>query len=75
MWDGCSEVHLVKLNALHRIAGKLILPDPSLSTEQKMRAFGILNLTQQLAYYKAIFMHEVLNNNSPNYLVYAEVGH
>ena len=68
VWDCCGEVHLKKLNSLHRKAGKLILPHPSLSTEQKMRALGILNLLQQLAYNKEIFMHKVLNNNSPNYL-------
>ena len=43
-----------KLNFLHRRAGKLIRPDPSLSTEQKMSALEILNLPQQLAYNKGI---------------------
>ena len=49
LWDGCGEVHSKKLNFLHRRAGKLIRPDPSLSTEQKMSTLGILNLPQQLA--------------------------
>ena len=31
-----------KLNSLHQRTGKLILPHPSLSTEQKMNALGIL---------------------------------
>ena len=53
---------LKKLNSLHRRAGKLILPDLSLSTEQKMNAFGILNLPQQLTYNKGVFMYKVLNN-------------
>ena len=35
VWDGCGEVHFKKLNSLHPRAGKLILNDPSLSTEQK----------------------------------------
>ena len=64
-----------KLNSLHRKAGKLILPDPSLSTEQKMSALGILNLPQQLAYNKGIFTHKVLNNNSPNYLAQLFISH
>ena len=68
MWDGCGEVHFKKLNSLHRRAGKLILSDPSLSTERQMSALGILNLPQQLTYNKGIFMHKVLNNNSPNHL-------
>ena len=75
VWDGCGKVHLKKLNSLHRRAGKLILPDPSLSTEQKKRSLGILNLPQQLAYNKEIFMHKVLNNNSPNYLAQLFIGH
>ena len=69
VWDGCGEVHLKKqLNSLHRRAVKLILPDLFLSAEQKMSALGILNLLQQLAYNNGVFMHKVLNNNSPNYL-------
>ena len=69
VWNGCGEVHLKQMNSLHRRSGKLILPDPSLSIEQKMSALGILNLPQQFAYNKGIFMHKVLNNNnSPNYL-------
>ena len=48
--------------------GKLILPDPSLSTKKKMSALGILNLPQQLIDNKGICMHKVLNNNSRNYL-------
>ena len=64
-----------QLNSLHRRAGKFILPDHSLSTEQKMRALGILNLPQQLSYNKGIFMHTVLNNNSPNYLAQLFISH
>ena len=47
----------------------------SLATEQKMRALGILNLPQQLAYNKGIFMHKILNNYSPNYLAQLFIGH
>ena len=76
VWGGCGEVHLKKkTEPLHRKAGKLILPDPSLSTEQKMSALKILNLPQQLAYNKGIFMHKVLNSNSPNYLAQLFISH
>ena len=54
-----------KLNSLHWRAGKWILPDPSLSTEQKMSALGILNLPQQLAYNKGLFMHNILRLSAP----------
>ena len=59
-WDGCGEVHFKKLNSLHRRIGKLIIPDPSLSTEQKMSVLWILNLLQQLTYSKGIVMHNIL---------------
>ena len=75
VWDGCGEVNLKQLNSLHRREGKLILPDPSPSTEQKMSALGILNLPQQLTSDKAVFMHNVLNNNSPNYLAQLLISH
>ena len=45
------------------IEGQLILPDPSLSTEQKKgkkkTAVGILNLTQRHTYNKGVFMHKL----------------
>ena len=64
-----------QLHFLHRRAGKLIIPDPSLSIEQMMSALGILNLPQQLAYNKGIFMHNVRNDHSPNYLAQLFVSH
>ena len=75
VWDSCGEVYFKKLNSLHRRAGKLILPDPFLDTEQKMSAPEFLNLPQQLTYNKGIFMHKVLNNNSPNYLAQLFISH
>ena len=73
LWRGTLK--RTELPIPHRRAGKLILPDPSLSTEQKMRTLGILNLPQQLAYNKGIFMHEVLNNKSPDYLAQLFISH
>ena len=63
------------MNSLHRRATRLILPDPSLSREQKMNALGMLNLPQQLAYNKGISMHKALNNYSPNYLPQLFISH
>ena len=40
-----------------------------------MSALGILNLPQQLAYNKGIFMHNVRNDHSPNYLAQLFVSH
>ena len=75
VWNGCDEVHFKQLNSLHRRASKLILPDPSLSTELKMSTLGILNLPQQLAYNKGVVMYTVLNNNSPNSLAQLFTSH
>ena len=35
VWDGCSEIHLSKLNSLHRCAAKLLNPDRNLSADEK----------------------------------------
>ena len=80
--DSCGEIHLKKEKKEKRKkelptskSRQINLPDPSLSTEQMMRALGILNLPQQLAYSKGIFMHKVLNNKSPNYLAQLFISH
>ena len=44
-------------------------------THNFMSALGILNLPQQLACNKGIFMHKVLNNDSPNYLAQHFISH
>ena len=43
LWDGCSEVHLKKMNSLQRRAAKLILSDPSIPTDDKLK---ILNFSR-----------------------------
>ena len=48
--DGCSEVHLKKLNSLHRRAAKPILSDPSIPTDDKLKTLKLLPLTKQLKY-------------------------
>ena len=76
VWGGCSEEHFRKrFNSLHRRAGKLILLDPSLSTEPNISALRILNLPQQFPYNKELFMYKVLNNNSPNNLAQLFISH
>ena len=71
----CNKNCFFFLNCDISSTDKLILPDPSLFTEQKMSALGILNLPQQLAYNKGIFMYKVLNNNPPNYLAQLFISH
>ena len=76
VWDGCSEENFKKIfNSLHQRAGKLILPDPSLSPEPNISAFRILNLPQQFTYNKELVMYKVVNNNSPNNLAQLFISH
>ena len=68
VWDGSSEVHLKRLDSLYRRAAKQILPDPSLTTEQKLRKLQILPLNKHLMFNKGIMMHKVCNQSVPGYL-------
>ena len=69
LWDGCSDALFKPINSLHRRAAKLILPDPNLSTENKMETIGMLSLKNHLSYNKAVLMHKILNDKAPSYLV------
>ena len=57
-----------RLNSLLRRAGKLILPDKNLTTDQKLNKIGILSLHKQLDYNKDVFMYRALTNNVPVYI-------
>ena len=63
MWDGCSDVLKKILNSLHRRAVKLILPDKTPTTDQKLRS-----LQKQLEYNKGLFMYRLLSNETPEYI-------
>ena len=54
VWDGCSEIHLSKLNSLHRREAKLLNPDKNLTTDEKQEALSILPLQRQLDFDKAL---------------------
>ena len=68
VWDKCSENHFKRVNSLYRRAAKLILPDPTLSTDEKMDKLGILPLDKQLALNKAVFMYKIVRKRAPAYL-------
>ena len=53
MWGGCRDA-LRKLNSVLRTAGKLILPDRNLTTDQKLNKIGILSLHKELDYNKVV---------------------
>lgn len=68
VWDGTSDAIFKRLNSLYRRAAKLIYPDPSLTTDQKMSAVGMLPLKQHLFYNKAVYMYKILHDKTPGYL-------
>ena len=60
--DGCSDVLKKKLNSLHRRAVKLIFPDTTLTTDQKLKEMRIMSLQKELEYNKGLFVYRVLSN-------------
>ena len=68
VWDGCSAVLFNKINSQYRRAVKLILPNNSLSTIDKMKAINILPLRHHFLYNKSILMFKSQNCLCPKYL-------
>ena len=68
VWDACSDVLKKILNSLHRRAIKLILPDTTLTTDQKLKEMRIMSLQKQLEYNKGLFMYRLLSNEAPEYI-------
>ena len=65
LWDGASENTLKRLNSLYRRAPKLILPNPTLSTDEKLRQLKILPLNDHLKYNKYVTMYKVRTKSFP----------
>jgi hypothetical protein len=68
VWSGASANHIQILKSLHRRAAKLILPDPSLSTDEKQRVLNILPIERQFMYNTAVLMFKVRLHKAPPYL-------
>ena len=68
VWDGYSDALKKRLNSLHRRAVKLILPDTTLTTDQKLKEMRIMSLQKQLKYNKGLFMYRLLSNEAPDYI-------
>ena len=58
LWDGCSENLFKKLCSLYRRSAKLINPDPSLTTDQKLTSLEMLPLKEHLSLNRGIFMYK-----------------
>ena len=68
VWDGCSHVLNKRLNSLHRRAVKLIFPNTTLTTDQKLKEMRIMSLQKQPEYNKGLFMYRILSNVVPEYI-------
>ena len=68
VWDGCRDVLKQRLKSLHKRAGKLIFPDTTLTTDQKLKGMRIMSLQKQLENSKVFFMYRVLSNEAPDYI-------
>ena len=68
IWDGAAEVHLKKVDSLHRRAAKIIGRGLQITTDDKQKQLNMLPLRTQFLYNKAVAMFKVFHGNAPNYL-------
>jgi hypothetical protein len=68
VWCHAGEVHLKKLNSLHRRAAKIIVPNPYLSTEEKLRFANILPMDKQFDFNTAVMVFKARQGLAPAYL-------
>ena len=57
-----------KLNSVHMRAAKLMLSDPSTTTEAKIQRLGLLPLREKLMFNKAVLVFKACRNLAPQYL-------
>ena len=68
IWDGAAEVHLKKVDSLHRRAAKIIGRGLQISTDDKQKHLNMLPLRKQSLYNKAVAMFKVFHGKAPSYL-------
>ena len=68
VWDMCPNNHFQTVNSLYRRSAKLILADPTLSTDGKMEKLNIFPLEKQLQHNKCVLMYKVIQSKVPIYL-------
>lgn len=68
IWDGAAEVHLKKVDSLHRRAAKIIGRGLQITTDDKQKHLNMLPLRRQFLYNKAVAMFKVFHGNVPSYL-------
>ena len=68
VWDGCSDVHIKKLKAVHKRAVKVLCAASPMLTGRGHISHGPLPLREPLKCNKCISVHKVIHNKSPQYL-------
>ena len=68
VWSGASENQIQKVNSLHRRGAKLIIKDPYLSTDDKLKKANILPLQKQFDFNNSMLMYKTLHGLAPPYL-------
>ena len=67
IWCNAGDVHIKKINSLHRRGVKLI-SDSQLSTDEKFKELCILTLPKQFTYNVALLIFKILQGHAPSYL-------
>ena len=68
IWDQCDVVHFLKLKSLFCRALRVLTPGPK-TTSQRLKELKMLPLRRQLNINKCLFVHNILNNRAPGYLI------
>jgi hypothetical protein len=68
IWSGAGDVHIKKLNSLHRRAAKSLVFNPYLSTDDKLRSVDILPLDKQFQMNTAVLVYKARHDLVPSYI-------
>jgi hypothetical protein len=68
IWCNASEVHIKKINSLHKRGIKILCTQPDLSTLEKYDKLHLLTLDKQFIFNTALLMFKVTNAGAPAYL-------
>ena len=68
VWSGAANIHLIKLNSLHRRGAKLISSSINSDTSKKLKDLNILPLKAQLDYNIATLVFKCKHDKAPYYL-------
>jgi hypothetical protein len=69
IFSGACDVHIKKLNSLHRRGAKMVVSSQYLTSDEKLKVANILPLQQQFHYNIAILMYKVTHGIAPLYLL------